>query len=247
MKQVELELITNPDMYIFIEEGLIGAVSMISNRYSKAKNPYVADYDKDQEMNYILYLDANNLYGWAMSQPLTDSGFFWLSEGEIAELDVSNITDDREEGYILEVSLEYPCSLYDNKATLLFTDTDSLCYKPKTFTEICKEDSELFDTSEYSNDHFLFGMSNKKVLEKMKDETHGVPIEEFVGLQPKMYSLLYTENSKTVEKKVAKGITNATKREIRHEHYKECSSTESNRWLPCTKYEVFSTTSTPSN
>ena len=114
---------------------------------------------------------------------------------------------------------------YDNKATLLFTDTDSLCYNIQTkdiFRDM-QEDSELFDTSEYSNDHFLFSTSNKKVLGKMKDETHGVPIEEFVGLRPKMYSLLYTEHSKTVEKKVAKGIAkNVTKREIRHEHYKEC-------------------------
>ena len=379
-------------------------------------------YDKDQETNYIMYLDANNLYGWAMSQPLPDSGFVWLSEDEIEELDVSNIADDSEEGYILEVDLEYPCSLherhndyplapekmvvktdmlspycdqiagelhlksasvsklvpnldnnkkyilhyrnlklylslgmkltkvhrvlsfqqsswlksyiafntekrkqasndfekdffklmnnsvfgktmenlrkrvnvklvndekqlkkltaspsfdyfrifsnelaavnmkkptlylnrpiyvgfsildlsktlmydfhynyikvkYDNKATLRFTDTDSLCYniQTKDIYRDMQEDSELFDTSEYSNDHFLFSTSNKKVLGKMKDETHGVPIEEFVGLRPKMYSLLYTENSKTVEKKVAKGIAkNVTKREIRHEHYKEC-------------------------
>ena len=51
----------------------------------------------------------------------------------------------------------------------------------------------------------------------MKDEVHGTPVQEFVGLRPKMYSLLYNENDKTVEKKVAKGIAkNVTKREIRH-------------------------------
>ena len=59
MTQVELELITDPDIYNFIEEGLRGGVSMISNRYSKANNPYRAGYDKDQETNYIMYLDAN--------------------------------------------------------------------------------------------------------------------------------------------------------------------------------------------
>ena len=51
---------------------------------------------------------------------------------------------------------------------------------------------------------------------------HGTTIEEFVGLRPKMYSLLYTENNKTVEKKVAKGIAkHVTKQKIRHEHYKK--------------------------
>ena len=83
-------------------------------------------------------------------------------------------------------------------------------------------DIHLFDFADYPREHCLHNTLNKKFLGKMKDETHGVPIEEFVGLRPKMYSLLYTENSKTVEKKVAKGIAkNVTKREIRHEHYKQ--------------------------
>jgi len=76
-------------------------------------------------------------------------------------------------------------------------------------------DIDLFDTSEYH--------SNKKVLGKMKDETHGLAIAEFVGLRPKMYSLKYEEDGKDVEKKTAKGIAkNVTKRDIRHAHYKDC-------------------------
>ena len=57
----------------------------------------------------------------------------------------------------------------------------------------------------------------------MKDETYGIPIEEFVGLRPKMYSILFTEYSKQEEKKTSKGISkNVTKRKIRHEDYKTC-------------------------
>ncbi len=57
----------------------------------------------------------------------------------------------------------------------------------------------------------------------MKDETHGIPIQEFVGLRPKMYSILYTENDKQVEKKTAKGIKKSvTKRKLRHASCKEC-------------------------
>ena len=52
--ELELELITDPDMYISLEEGLTGGVSMISNRYSRANNPNVTGYDKDQETNYIM-------------------------------------------------------------------------------------------------------------------------------------------------------------------------------------------------
>ena len=78
-----------------------------------------------------------------------------------------------------------------------------------------QEEADLFDTSEYPPDHFLFSTRNKKVLGKFKGEVHCTPVQEFVGLRPKMYSLLYNENCKTVEKKVAKGIAkNVTKREI---------------------------------
>ena len=57
----------------------------------------------------------------------------------------------------------------------------------------------------------------------MKDETQGIPVEEFVGLRPKMYSLLYHQDGREVEKKTAKGVAKiVTKRDIRHSHYKEC-------------------------
>ncbi|KAK3718086.1 hypothetical protein QZH41_015140, partial [Actinostola sp. cb2023] len=95
---------------------------------------------------------------------------------------------------------------YGNNATLLVTDTDSLCYNIKTedIYEDMYEDLDLYDTSEYPRDHVLHSTVNKKVLGKMKDETHGLPIEEFVGLRPKMYSLLYHEEGREVEKKTAK-------------------------------------------
>ncbi|KAK3731607.1 hypothetical protein QZH41_004847 [Actinostola sp. cb2023] len=86
---------------------------MISNRYSKANNPYVPDYDPTQDKNYIMYLDANNLYGWATSQPLPTHDFVWLSEYEVADFDVMEVADDSEDGFILEVDLEYPQELHD--------------------------------------------------------------------------------------------------------------------------------------
>ncbi len=113
MADVELELLTDPDMYLFIEEGLRGGISMISNRYSKANNPYVPDYDPTHENYYVMYFDANNLYGRAMSQPLPTSEFDWLTDQEIANLDITGIADDNEQGYILEVDLQYPSELHD--------------------------------------------------------------------------------------------------------------------------------------
>ena len=104
MTKVELELLTDVDTHLFIEEGLRGGISVICNRYSKANNKYLPDFRLDEESKYIIYLDANNLYGWAMSQPLPMDSFAWLTEDEFDGLDISNVSDDSDIGYILEVN-----------------------------------------------------------------------------------------------------------------------------------------------
>jgi hypothetical protein len=412
--KIRLDLINDVDMYQMVESGIRGGISVISQKYAKANNPYMDNYDASQPSNYLMYLDANNLYGWAMSQSLPECGFAWLPEPDT--LDYMAIADDAETGYILEVDLEYPPEIHDrhsdypmaperrtipikdlsphsqllreelnlksrpteklipnlhNKekyvlhyrnlqqyvsqglkvtkvhrvlmfqqsqwlakyialntdkrkaaknpfekdffklmnnavfgktmenvrkrinielvhdekrfkkvvakptfhkfkifnedlvgvhllqadlkldkpiqvgfsvlelsktlmydyhynyilekypdAKLLFTDTDSLCYDIPTqdFYKDMQQDTHLYDTSDYPVNHFLHSTTNKKVLGKMKDETAGVAIEEFVGLRPKMYSLMYGSH----EKKTAKGITRACQRRIKHEDYKQC-------------------------
>ena len=79
MTGVNLELLTDPGMPLFIERGLRGGISMISQRRAKANNQYVEDYNPYQPSNYLIYLDANNLYGLSMSQALPTQGFRWLS------------------------------------------------------------------------------------------------------------------------------------------------------------------------
>ena len=63
---IKLEFISDPDMYIFFEKGMRGGVSFISNRYSEANNKYLKSFDPKQESKYVIYLDANNLYGYAL-------------------------------------------------------------------------------------------------------------------------------------------------------------------------------------
>ena len=74
ISKIELELITDPDMYLLVENSIRGGISTIMKRYAKANNPYANDFDPEKENTYIQYLDANNLYGWAMSQPLPVEG-----------------------------------------------------------------------------------------------------------------------------------------------------------------------------
>ena len=411
---VHLELITDKDKYLMIEKGVRGGISVISQKFAKANNPYMKDYDETKPTNYQMYYDANNLYGWAMSQPLPMTEFQWVEEPE--KIDFMNIAEDAEKGYILEVDLHYPHEIHDehndypmapepltipiqelsdhskklrkdlnmtskptekltpnlkdkknyvlhyrnlqqyvrhglkvtkihrvlqfqqsawlknyialnttkrkaaknpfekdffklmnnaifgktmenvrkrktvelvsndrrmkrvvakptfhrfkifnedlvgvhllkckldcnkpiqvglsildlsktlmyefhydymkkkySQCRLLFTDTDSLCYdiQTKDIYEDMKEDADLFDTSDYPKEHFLYSDVNKKVVGKMKDECAGVPIEEFVGLRSKMYSLLYGGK----EKRTAKGITRTCQRKMKHQHYKDC-------------------------
>ena len=95
-------------MYIFFEKGTRGGVSYISNRYSKANNKYLKSYDPKQESKHIIYLDANNLYGYAMSKFLPTGGFEWIDP---KEFDFNKHTGNSSEGRVLEVDLEYPKEL----------------------------------------------------------------------------------------------------------------------------------------
>ena len=114
MTKVDLELISDPDQYLFIEKGMRGGVSMISNRYAKANNPYLAQgYDPNVESSYIMYLDCNNLYGFAMSEPLPTGKFRFLDPDELEDFDLRSKSDDDTKGFILEVDLEYPPHLHN--------------------------------------------------------------------------------------------------------------------------------------
>ena len=113
---VRLELLTDIDQHLFIEKGLRGGISMISHRHAPANNPYVSGYDPSKDKSYIMYLDANNLYGWAMSQPLPTHEFDWLTEKEIKSIVFTKVKDDADEGYVLEVDLEYPEEIHHQHA-----------------------------------------------------------------------------------------------------------------------------------
>ena len=77
MTKIKLDVMSDYDMYLMIERGIRGGMSMISHRYSKANNKYMKDYDTSKESKYIVNLDANNLYGCGMSQYLPVDDFKW--------------------------------------------------------------------------------------------------------------------------------------------------------------------------
>ena len=113
MTGIKLELMVDIDMFQFIENGLRGGTSYIANRYGKANNRYMKEYDDKAPSKYIMYLDANNLYGWAMSQYLPTGGFRWMTQKQIDKIDLFKYKEDSDKGLILEVDLEYPEGLHD--------------------------------------------------------------------------------------------------------------------------------------
>ena len=88
-------------------------ISYTANRYSKANNKYMKTYHKKTPSKYIMYLDANNLYRWAMSQFLPTGEFKWLSEKQIDKLDLAKYREDSTKGLILEVDIMYPKELHN--------------------------------------------------------------------------------------------------------------------------------------
>ena len=112
MTGVRLELLSDIDMLQMIEGGIRGGVTVASHRYAKANNPYLDDFDASKPTNYLTYLDANNLYGCAMSKYMPTDGFEWVEDhAEIPTVEA--IDPEAEKGYFLEVDLDYPQELHD--------------------------------------------------------------------------------------------------------------------------------------
>ena len=113
MTKIEPELISNIIMHYFFEKAIREGIFYIANIYSKANNKYMRDYDSSEESKFIVYLDSNNLYGWAMSQYLPYGGFEWLSPEKVKNFDVNSVSENSPTRYKLEADLEYPDELYN--------------------------------------------------------------------------------------------------------------------------------------
>ena len=115
MTNINLELLSDPNMLLMFEKGIRGGISIISNRYGEANNKYMGNrFNKNKLSKYLMYLDANNLYGSAMFKKLPIHSFKWLTSGEMEKLFDNRVVQVWEKTpCILEVDLEYPENLHD--------------------------------------------------------------------------------------------------------------------------------------
>ena len=106
---IKLELLTDPDMLLMFERGIKGGITQAVRKYASANNKYMGDkFDLNEDTTYLQYLDTNNLYGWAMSQPLPTGGFRWV---DVNPNEISELATRTDKGYILDVDVSYPKEL----------------------------------------------------------------------------------------------------------------------------------------
>ena len=154
MTGINLELITDIEMQLFIEKGLRDGISYIAHRHAEANNKYTRNYYLDILISYIMYLDANNLYGWAMSQPLPYGNFKWVEANSV-------IPKRKGIGHIYEVDLEYPKELHD-----LHNDYPCAPEKIKVsddmLSDYCREIKNKFNISSGNVNKLIPTLNDKK-------------------------------------------------------------------------------------
>ena len=112
---MNLELFTDVVILLIIEAGIRGGMCQSTHTYAKANNKYMKNYDKRIVSSYLIYLDANNLYGWAMCKKLPVDGFKW--ENDLLRFNedfIKNYNENSDVGYFLEVDIEYSKQLWSS-------------------------------------------------------------------------------------------------------------------------------------
>ena len=119
--KVKLELLTDIDMLLMVEKGIRGGICQAVHRYAKANNKYMKDYNKDIMSSYLIYLDVNKLYGWAMPQKLPLNGFKWVKNlSRFIERFIKTYNENNDIGHFLEVDIDYPKELFNLHKDLPF-------------------------------------------------------------------------------------------------------------------------------
>ena len=133
--KVKLELLTDIDMLLMVEKGIRGGICQAIHRHAKVNNEYMKNYDKDITSSYhqSIYLDANNMHGWAMSQKLSVNGFKWAELSRCNERFIKNCNENSDIGYFLELDFDYPNELFNLHKDLPFLPKRKKVNKVKTY------------------------------------------------------------------------------------------------------------------
>ena len=112
---VTLELLTDENMLLLFEKGIRGGICEAVTKYKEANNKYMKNYDTTKPSSYLMYVDANNLYGYAMSKKLPYGNFEWVKNITIFTEDyIKNYDEECDTGYLLVLDVTYPKKLHED-------------------------------------------------------------------------------------------------------------------------------------
>ena len=206
MTGIGLELISDPNMLLMLEKGIRGGISIISNRYGEANNKYMKSFNRNKLKKFLAYLDANNLYGFAMSMKLPTHGFKWLTRGEMENIYKNQVVQVWERTpCILEVDLEYPKELHD-----LHNDYPFCPEKVKCENGVEKLIPNLRDKTKYVI-HYKNRIQCLKAGMKLKKIHKGIKFIESEWMKPyiEMNTNLRTQAKNNFEKDFYKLMNNS--------------------------------------
>ena len=162
----EIELISDLEKLNFIRAGIRGGLSQCSLRKAVAKNKYTHPNETIHQPSYLMYLDVNNLYGWAMCQKLPAGEYEWMSKDEITGFDVTLTSTDDNYGYVLEADIEYPTDLN------LHDEHNDLPFLPEK-KKMSESGTEKLVTTLQNKDKYVVYSANLKQAVK-----HGLKIKK---------------------------------------------------------------------
>ena len=206
--KVKLELLSDPDMLLMIEERIRGGVSMISNRYGKSNNGYMGNkYDASKPIKYITYLNANNVYGWAMSKPLPTHAFKWIEPNELENW--------RNYSCILEVDLEYPRSLHDLHNDYPLAPEQIKIIKVKKYIPNLGDKEKYVLHYKNLEQYERLGLKIKKIYKGIKFE-ESQWLEKYIALNTKLRTTAANEFKKDFFKLMNNSVFGKTMENIRN-------------------------------
>lgn len=240
---IELELLTEIEMYEFVESGIRGGLSQISKRYAKANNKYMSNYDNSKYVSYILYLDANNLYAWAMIQFMPCKNFKWNKDEWNLEK-IMTISNTSDKGYMFEVDLHIPEELHDYFNNYVpcpesisvkkdyLSEWQQINYKESKITKLC---TTFFDKKKYVvNYRYLqlvlsLGVELKGVHRVL--EFNQKPfLKEYIELNTKLRTKATTDFEKDFFKLMNNSVFGKTMENVRNRINFELVNTEEQAW-----------------
>lgn len=212
---VELELFTDVDMLMFVERGIRGGLSQCSHRHARANNKYLSTYDSSEPSTFLMYFDINNLYGWAMSQPLPYRGFRWVDDADIHDFDVNKIPINGSTGYILEADLEYPREIHDAHADLPFCPAhDHTCDQQKKLLATLYDKKKYVIHYRYLQQCLRHGLKLKKIHRILVFEQREW-LRKYVDLNTKLRADANNEFSKNLFKLMNNAVYGKTMENVR--------------------------------